>query len=864
MHGPQPTHPETAAGHARRRRGAVVDARSPRAVPGRLRVLLALAVAVALAAPGRALAQAVGAAGPAPVSATPVTLPTSEAEQVAGQPILAIEVAGNRRVTREDILSYLRERVGTAFDPGTLRQDVRELWNSGFFDDVEVDLTRADEGVVLRFLVRERPSIQRIEIEGNDKIDDEDIEEGIELRKDTILSPAAVARSIQKIRDLYAEKGYFLAEVESEIIPQKNNEVVVKLTVTEHGAVTVKRVTFIGNDHVSDRELREVMLTGKESILRFGSGGPYRQDAFERDIAMLSALYYDRGYLEVAVATPRVMLTPDRSGIEISITIEEGPRYRIRQLRVYERGEGGAEVEPINGRRHLRNLVRAQPGDYFNRAELLEDLQAIRTMYRDHGFANVEASPETRLDEARHEVDVVVPVVRGPLVRFERIEFRGNTKTRDRVLRRELEVEEGQPFHETNLEDSRKRITALGYFERVDVSTEEGSAPDRLRVYIEVTERPTGTFQVGVGFSSIENFIATAQVQQANFFGHGQNVSLQGQISGLRRQANLQFIEPYLLNSRFSMSVDLFDQLRIYTDFAQSSLGGALTFGYPLIEPKLAASLTYTGTYDEVSTENQSTFFGTSSGISVFRRLPLANLFNDGFTSSVRPAITLDTRDNRLFPTAGVYLRGSTELATSVLGSENQFLRHRGIARFYFPLPKKIVLKLNLEAGHVTSPTADGVPIFARFFLGGILDLRGYRFRTVGPRLPLTSSTDPNSAPYTGGANIGGNLMYVQNLELEFPIVESLNVRGVIFTDAGNAWNLEQNYCEAAQGNAIPAVQQPCFDGLSTLARMRTSYGAGFRWFSPMGPLRFEWGFPIRRLPTEEPRVFEFTIGNFF
>ncbi|HOU94595.1 MAG TPA: POTRA domain-containing protein, partial [Polyangiaceae bacterium] len=274
---------------------------------------LALAFAVVLATPGRALAQAVGAAGPDPVSAPPLALPTSEAEQAAGQPILAIEVAGNRRVTREDILSYLRERVGTPFDPATL-------------DDVEVDLTRADEGVVLRFLVRERPSILRVEIEGNDKIDDEDIEEGIELRKDTILSPAAVARSIQKIRDLYAEKGYFLAEVESEIVPQKNNEVVVKLTVTEHGAVTVKRVTFIGNDHVSDRELREVMLTGKESILRFGSGGPYRQDAFERDIAMLSALYYDRGYLEVAVATPRVMLTPDRSGIEISITIEEGPR----------------------------------------------------------------------------------------------------------------------------------------------------------------------------------------------------------------------------------------------------------------------------------------------------------------------------------------------------------------------------------------------------------------------------------------------------------------------------------------------------------------------------------------------------------
>jgi outer membrane protein insertion porin family len=509
-------------------------------------------------------------------------------------------------------------------------------------------------------------------------------------------------------------------------------------------------------------------------------------------------------------------------------------------------------------------MVRASPGDYFNRAALLDDLQAIRTMYRDHGYANVEANPQTRLDPEHQEVDVFVPVVRGPLVRFERIEFRGNSKTRDRVLRRELEVTEGELFNETNLERSRRRITALGYFERVDVSTEEGSAPDKMNVFIEVGERPTGTFQVGVGFSSIENFIATAQVQQANFFGHGQSVSLQAQISGLRQLVNFQFIEPHFLNSRFSSSVDLFDQLRIYTDFSQSSRGGALTFGYPLIEPKLAASVTYSATYDKVSTQTQSTFLGTSSSVSVFRQLPLANLFNDGITSSVRPALTFDTRDNRLFPTSGIYLRGSSELAAAAFGSDNQFLRHRVVGRFYYPLGKGVVVKLNTEMGHVTSPTSEGVPIFARFFLGGILDLRGFRYRSVGPRLPLTKTTDPNSAPYANGANIGGNLMYVQNLELEFPIVESVGVRGVIFTDAGNAWNLEQNYCDAAKGSPQPAVQQPCFNGLSTLTTLRTSWGLGFRWFSPMGPLRFEWGIPFRPLPYEEKTVFEFTIGNFF
>ncbi len=678
-----------------------------------------------------------------------------------------------------------------------------------------------------------------------------------------MLSQPAIRRSVQKIRDMYAEKGYFLAEAESSTIPMRDGEVEVKFKITEHDQVSVRRVTFIGNEHVSSEELRSLMFTGNAGFFLFGSGGPFRQDAFERDVAVLSALYYDRGFLTVSIGTPRIMLTPDRSGIEVSITIDEGPRYRIRQLRVYERGADGKEVDPIGGRRNLRMMVRAKSGDWFNRAEVLEDLQAVRTLYRDHGYANVDATPQTNLDPVNHEVDVVVPVERGPLVHFERIEVRGNTKTRDKVIRRELEITEGDTFSETKLERSRKRINALGYFERVDVSTEQGSSPEKMNVYIEVGERPTGTFQVGAGFSSIENFILTAQVQQANLFGNGQSLSLQIQWSGLRQLANIRFFEPYLLDSPFSASIDLYDQLRAYVDFSQSSIGGALTIGYPLIEPELYAYLTYTAEQDKVSTQQTATLLGTSTRISVFRSLPLANLFNDGFTSSIRPSLTYDTRDNRLFPTSGIYITGSTEFASSALGSENQFVRNRLTGRFYYPLGKGFVLKLNTEFGLVTSPSSQGVPIFARFFLGGIFDVRGFLYRSIGPRLGLTSSTDPNSIPIPNGAPIGGNMQYYQNLELEFPIVDAVGLRGVVFTDAGNAWNLEQNYCKASEAIRYAAIN-PCFNGWDSLTTLRTSWGFGFRWFSPLGPLRFEWGFPFKPLPYEQSSVFEFTIGNFF
>jgi outer membrane protein insertion porin family len=812
-----------------------------------------------------------GTAPPTQAAGPTINIPQSEAERAEGTPIVRIDISGNRRVAKEDIVSYLREKPGHLFKAENLASDVRALWDSGFFDDIEVDMVRDDRGAVLRFLVRERPNIKGVEFEGNSEIENDKLQEAIEVKANTILSVPAVRRSVQKIKDAYAEKGYFLADVESAIEPQRDNEVIVRFKVTEHSPVTVRRITFVGNHSVPDDDLRAVMQTGQQSILSFGSGGPYRQDVFERDVLMLNALYYDKGYMNVSIGTPRVMLTPDREGIEITLLIHEGARFKIRQLKVYERDADGKEVEPLGGRRALRQLVRAKSGDYFNRAELVKDLQAVRTLYRDAGYANVEAEPETELDPVKREVDIIIPIRRGPKVYVERIEVKGNTKTRDKVLRREMEIEEGQLFSETKLEDSKRRIVALGYFERVDVSTEQGSTPESININFEVTERPTGTFQVGAGFSSIENFIATAQIQQANLFGNGQSLALQAQISGLRQLISIRFFEPYFLDSDWSSSVELYDNLLVFPDFARRTLGGALTFGYALIQPWLRIGLTATVQHDAVDTNQVNTFFGSTSGfVSVFQRLPLANLFNAGRTISLRPAITYDTRNNRLFPSSGVFLQASTELATSALGSEIEFLRHELIGRFYYPLfgqgeqpGSGFILKMNNKVGVITSPLSQGVPIFARYFLGGILDVRGYRLRTLGPRLPLNTSLDGNAPPIQNGANIGGNLQYYSNLEFEFPIIDKVGIRGVGFMDAGNTWNLENQFCKTTPAPQFSELVSPCFSG-DSLTRLRFSTGMGIRWFSPLGPLRFEWGFPLNKLSYEESSVFEFTIGNFF
>jgi outer membrane protein insertion porin family len=817
-----------------------------------------------------------GASAPPAQSAPPIEptprLPPTIAEQAEGLPIARIDIAGIRRIARDDVVSYLREKPGQLFKVENLTADVRAVWDSGLFEDVQVDLTTTDKGVVLRFIVRERPNIKEITYKGNDEIDNDKLNEAVEIKPNTILSIPAVRRSIRKIKDAYAEKGFFLADVDYEVIPQRENEVIVRFKIVEHHPVTVRRITFIGNEHVSDGELRDSMQTGNGGLLSFGSGGPFRQDVFERDVLLLSALYYDKGFLSVQIGTPRVMLTPDREGIDVTISIHEGPRYKIRQLRIYERDNEGHEIEPLGGRRALRMLLRAKSGDPFNRSELVKDLEAVRTLYRDAGFANVEAEPESELDPVHEEVDIVIPIRRGPPVRIERIEVKGNTKTRDKVIRRELEMQEGELFSQTKMENSKRRVTALGYFERVDVSTEQGSGPDKVIINIEVTEKPTGTFQVGAGFSSVESFIATAQVQQANLFGNGQALALQAQVSSLRQLVTLRFFEPYFLDSLWNSSIELYDQLFIFPDFSRRSVGGQLTFGYALINPWLRLGVTSTLEWDSVDTSPSSSFFGAAPGVvSVFQQLPLANLFNSGRIVSLKPTLTYDTRDNRLFPSSGVFLQGSAELATTGIGSQFNYLRSSFTGRFYYPLGGQtgkpgsgFVLKLNTNVGYIVSPDSQGVPIFQRYFLGGILDVRGFFLRSIGPRLPLTTSLDPNSPPIPNGANIGGNLEAYENLELEFPILDSVGIRGVVFFDAGNAWNVEDQFCKTTPAPQFDRVLSPCFNFASSLLYVRTSVGFGVRWFSPLGPLRFEWGFPLAPLPFENHSDFEFTIGNFF
>jgi outer membrane protein insertion porin family len=425
-----------------------------------------------------------------------------------------------------------------------------------------------------------------------------------------------------------------------------------------------------------------------------------------------------------------------------------------------------------------------------------------------------------------------------------------------------MKISEGELFNNTNLEQSKRRIEALGFFETVNVSTKRGSSDEFVEVNVEVSERPTGTFQIGAGFSSVENFIAQAQISQNNLFGRGQTLTLQAQLSSLRQMFLLRFVEPYFLDTNWTFAFTLYNTSRGFDTFSRNASGGDLTWGYPL-SYEARAFLTYKLEDVGISTGSRGfTDFGAVR--TPVDSTAVANLYRGGVTSSLRASVSWDSRNNRLFPTGGWYHEVFAEWADRYTASENVFIRFGGFMRHYRKLWGPFVLKLNAEVGVTTSRDPLGVPIAERYLIGGIYDVRGFRPRSLGPRLLTGADPDSPQTPIP----LGGNLQIIWNSEIEFPLFKRVGISGVVFYDMGNAFNLEKRYCAGQPSESLKF--DPCFSFPDSLVYgIRKSVGFGFRWFSPIGPLRFEWGIPLdrQRRPdgsVEEPLVFEFTIGNFF
>lgn len=783
-----------------------------------------------------------------------------------GRPIERVQFRGNRKVEDDAIRVQLLSKPGTLLDAAKLREDLRAMWKMGFFADIDVEGEIGTTGALtLTFAVKEKPAIRKVLIQGNDDMGLDKINEVLDLELDAIVDITKVKKNREKIADLYVQKGFYLATVDYEIKPVNEAEVDVWFKIDEKAKVKIREVEFIGNNAISDDELRGSIATRRADALSFlNDSGTYSQEAFERDLLLVSAHYWDRGYANVKVGTPQLRLSRDKQYMYLSIPVDEGPVFTI--------GAVAFKGDLIGGVPKNMSKIRIRPGETFSRTKIAEDRENLSAFYQDQGYAYANVLPLTKVDLDKRTISLTFEVSRGKRAYFERINIRGNSKTRDKVIRREMKISEGELFNNTNLEVSKRRIMALGFFENVVVSTKRGSSDEFVEVNVEVTERPTGTFQIGAGFSSVENFIAQAQISQNNLFGRGQTLALQAQISSLRQLFLLRFVEPYFLDTQWTFAFDLYNQSRGFGTFYRNASGGTLTWGYALTPwfnwgstiRDVRAFLTYK--LEDVSITTGSGGIANLGATSApIASTSVANLFRGGVTSSVRASLSWDSRNNRLFATEGWYNSIFAEYASEYTGSENKFIRWGGFARHYRPIWGPFVLKINAEVGVTTSTDPLGVPISERYLVGGIYNIRGYAPLSLGPKLRTQNPGDVGAG--LGSLPLGGNMQVIWNSEVEFPLFKKVGISGVLFYDMGNAYNLEDRYCSGLQNknSSISIKFDPCFKAAESLTKgLRKSVGFGFRWVSPIGPLRFEWGIPLDPQANEDPLVFEFTIGNFF
>lgn len=780
--------------------------------------------------PGRVLAQTNTDAPPATSAPRSADAPVDPDRQMREDEVTDIRVEGNRRVEAEAIRRALRTQVGTDLDTSRSAEDLRAIWALGYFSDVQLLVQRLPAGGVIYVVrVQERPSIRSVKLAGNEEISQDDLKESIEVKPLTILDMDTVRSTQKKIQEKYIEKGYFLAEVSHKIEPVAGGQVDVVFTVDENSKVMVKDIVILGAEKIPVSRLKDVMLTKQGGYLSFlTSEGTYREEVFQRDLQVIQATYYDEGFINVRVDKPNVSLSADKRDIYITLRVTEGERYSIGKIDF-----SGDLVVP---KEELARLMSTNSGEYFSRSKLGTDIQALTDVYYDRGYAYANINPVTNISADQRTVDLTFDVQQGPQVTIERIEVVGNTKTRDKVIRRELRVYEGELYSGTGLRRSKERVTALGFFETVEVNQKPGSRGDSIVLTVEVKEKATGTFQVGLGFSNVEDFIFTAQVSQNNFLGWGQSVSASAQISSLRSLVQLSFFDPYFLDTNYIFSADFFRVESNYVDFDRRSTGGNIGLGYQIIED-LLVNVGYSQEHVSVS------------ALSNLGGVLLANRFLSGVTSSARLSVTYDKRNNRLFPSQGFIHYGSVEYAPGFLGGTFLFARYSAYSRLYFPLPLGAVFKTNATVGYIQSlDNQRPLPISELYYLGGINSMRGYSLRTISPSLLVPNSSSPDATIQS--INVGGNKQFILNVELEFPIFEKAGIRGVVFYDAGNAFASNERFFEDKQ-DKLPL-------GLFH------SVGFGFRWFSPVGPLRFEWGIPLTKRPDDEPMLFEFTIGNFF
>ena len=723
----------------------------------------------------------------------------------------SISIEGNKRIETDAILASIESQKGAIFRPEQLDKDLKSIYQMGFFEDVQIDVEEGYKGKNVTFKLSEKPSVGKMRFEGNKKIEQKDLMDVLGIKKYTILNRKAINDSIERLRDHYHQKGYYNVVVKYIVEELSDNEVVLVYRIKEGNKVTISKIIFVGNVEFSDDDLRDVMDTNEKGFFSFlTNSGHLDRKNFESDIFKIKLFYNNNGYIKARVGEPKISFKKDE-GIFITITINEGPQYAIRNISI--------EGDLIKETDELYKTLSIPKEKVYNREAIRDDTLILSEIYSDEGYAFVDISPEIKEDDKAHKVDIIYHISKGKKVKFERIIITGNDKTRDKVIRRELKVLEGGYFSGGKLKRSSQNLHRLGFFEEMEINTKRGSTKEDMILNIHVKEGPTGKFSMGAGYSSAENFIGMLEVSQDNLFGRGQSLSARASLSSKSGKYTISFTEPWLFDTPLSSGIDLYNWKYEYDEYTKDSRGGKLKFGFPLGIEFTRGSVIYT--YDDADISE------IEEGASQI----IKDMEGGSVTSSFTIGISRDSRDRRFNATRGSANSFSIEYAGGALGGDNYFTKYRAKSAWFFPAFWGTAISVQGKWGYVEKRPGGELPVYEKFRLGGMNTVRGFDYASISP-------IDPDS-----GDRIGGEKMMVYNLEYRFPLVKEQGVMGVLFFDAGNVYEEDESYS---------------FKGI------RRSIGAGIRWYSPMGPLRLEWGYNLDPKYDEPSSNWAFSIGTPF
>lgn len=760
------------------------------------------------------------------------TAPTQQESGVVAR----ILVQGNERVDQQTVLSYLPIQPGDTVDPARIDLAVKTLFRTDLFSDVRITL----EGTDLVVKVVENPIINKVVFEGNHALTEDKLKEEVTNHPRGIFTKARVQQDVQRIVELYRRAGRISATVAPKIVelPQKRVDLIFEIN---EGAKTgVSRVNFLGNKAFSDSELRDAIATKESRLWRFFSSNTnYDPDRLEYDREQLRKFYTNRGYYDFRVLSAVAELVPDMKNFKLTMTMDEGEKYTFGKLTVVTENK---KLDP----EFLRALLPIHTGQLYQSDRIEDSVDALTYAAGSAGYAFVDIRPRYKANREKHTVDVTFDVREGPHVYVERIDIVGNTATIDPVIRREMLLTEGDAYNKVLLDRSKNNIRRLGFFKDVSVKQEQGSAPDKTVITVNVEEQPTGELSFGAGYSSLDKLMLDVGISQKNFRGRGEDVRARISVGALRRTIDLSFTEPRIGTSDLRAGADLFSyryNLSGQTSFDTEQTGGVLRLGFPINSyAYLAARYTLQSNNIVVDPSlcTQGSIYTT-----------LCDQRGSYITSSIGYTLNLDRRNDPLNPTRG--WKASLRQDLAGLGGDVHYLKSEFEATWYYGFRKNWTLTLNNQDGYIEGWNGDSIRIGDRFFKGGY-SFRGFQVAGIGPRDVVTTGfVNGSSTPTTVGTNdaLGGKLYAIGTVELAFPngLPEEYGIHTALFTDIGTLGGLDYKYTVSPTG--LQSVRSDF--------GLRASAGLSVRWKSPMGPIQFDISQILAKDPYDQVEHFRFS-----